>query len=330
MRNDPMEQKLKTAAEHLTPDVLDRILADCAKEPKGEILYMENISDPRSRNNNWIKVLSLGTAACMMIGGLFWWNRYRALNYTVEMDVNPSIELRVNKAEKVISAEALNKDAEIILEDMKLKGVDVDVATNAIDFIHTTAASHGRVFIVEVMGHKVGQLTLHAGIAGGADIILIPEIPYSIDSICKAIEARNKQKKGFTILAVAEGAIPKERAEMSKKDLKKFMETYKYPTVSYEIADQLTKRLGTEVRVTVPGHTQRGGSPCPYDRVLSTRLGAAAAQAIVDDAYGCMIGIVNGECQRIPLEESAGKLKFVDPNSSIISEAKMIGISFGD
>ena len=103
MRNDPMEQKLKTAAEHLTPDVLDRILADCAKEPKGEILYMENISDPRSRNNNWIKVLSLGTAACMMIGGLFWWNRYRALNYTVEMDVNPSIELRVNKAEKVIS-----------------------------------------------------------------------------------------------------------------------------------------------------------------------------------------------------------------------------------
>mgnify|MGYP006965608655 FL=1 len=132
MRNDPMEQKLKTAAEHLTPDVLDRILADCAKEPKGEILYMENISDPRSRNNNWIKVLSLGTAACMMIGGLFWWNRYRALNYTVEMDVNPSIELRVNKAEKVISAEALNKDAQIILEDMKLKGVDVDVATNAI------------------------------------------------------------------------------------------------------------------------------------------------------------------------------------------------------
>ncbi len=120
----------------------------------------------------------------------------------------------------------------------------VDIATDCIDCIHTTAASHGRVFIVEVMGHKVGQLTLHAGIAGGADIILIPEIPYSIDSICKAIEARNKQKKGFTILAVAEGAIPKERAEMSKKDLKKFMETYKYPTVSYEIADQLTKRLG--------------------------------------------------------------------------------------
>ncbi len=206
----------------------------------------------------------------------------------------------------------------------------VNIATDCIDCIHTTAASHGRVFIVEVMGHKVGQLTLHAGIAGGADIILIPEIPYSIDSICDAIEARNKQKKGFTILAVAEGAIPKERAEMSKKELKKFMETYQYPTVSYEIADQIGKRLGTEVRVTVPGHTQRGGSPCPYDRVLSTRLGAAAAQAIVEDDYGYMIGIVGDETKRIPLQESAGKLKFVDPNSSIIAEAKMIGISFGD
>ena len=108
------------------------------------------------------------------------------------------------------------------------------------------------------------------------------------------------------------------------------METYTYPTVSYEIADQLTKRLGSEVRVTVPGHTQRGGSPCPYDRVLSTRLGAAAAQAIVDDDYGYMIGIVGDETKRIPLQESAGKLKFVDPNSSIIAEAKMIGISFGD
>jgi 6-phosphofructokinase 1 len=202
----------------------------------------------------------------------------------------------------------------------------VNIATDCIDCIHTTAASHGRVFIVEVMGHKVGQLTLHAGIAGGADVILIPEIPYDIDKVCEAI----KKRKGFTILAVAEGAIPKERAEMSKKELKKFMETYPYPTVSYEIADQLTKRLGSEVRVTVPGHTQRGGSPCPYDRVLSTRLGAAAAQAIVEDDYGYMIGIVNGETKRVPLEKSAGKLKFIDPESSIIKEAKMVGICFGD
>ena len=100
--------------------------------------------------------------------------------------------------------------------------------------------------------------------------------------------------------------------------------------MSYEIADQLSEKLGIEVRVTVPGHTQRGGSPCPYDRVLSTRLGAAAAQAIAEEDYGYMIGIVNGETTRVPLEKSAGKLKFVDPDSSIIKEAKMIGISFGD
>ena len=206
----------------------------------------------------------------------------------------------------------------------------VDIATNCIDCIHTTAASHGRVFIVEVMGHKVGQLTLHAGIAGGADIILIPEIPYDIDKICEAIDKRNKQKKGFTILAVAEGAIPKKRADMSKKELKEFMKTYPYPAVSSESADEISRQTGTEVRVTVPGHTQRGGSPCPYDRVLSTRLGAAAAQAIVEEDYGYMIGIVNGETTRVPLEKSAGKLKFVDPDSSIIKEAKMIGISFGD
>ncbi len=206
----------------------------------------------------------------------------------------------------------------------------VNIATDCIDCIHTTAASHGRVFIVEIMGHKVGQLTLHAGIAGGADIILIPEIPYDIDKVGEAIMRRNQHKKGFTILAVAEGAIPKERAKMNKKELKKFMEGYKYPAVSYEIADQLTEKLGSEVRVAVPGHTQRGGSPCPYDRVLSTRLGAAAAQAIMDEDYGYMIGIVNNETTRVPLQDAAGKLKFIDPDSSIIKEAKMIGISFGD
>lgn len=206
----------------------------------------------------------------------------------------------------------------------------VDIATDCIDCIHTTAASHGRVFIVEVMGHKVGQLTLHAGIAGGADIILLPEIPYDIDKVCKAIEKRNKNKKGFTILAVAEGAIPKERAKMSKKELKEFMKTYQYPAVSYEIADELTKRLGSEVRVTVPGHTQRGGSPCPYDRVLSTRIGVTAAEMIMNDEYGYMVGIVNGKMKKVPLGEVAGKLKVVSPKDQIVQEAKLLGISFGD
>lgn len=206
----------------------------------------------------------------------------------------------------------------------------VNIATNCIDCIHTTAASHGRIFIVEVMGHKVGYLTLNAGMAGGADIILIPEIPYDIDKIVEAIEKRHKGGSQFTIIAVAEGAISKEDAALSKKDYKKKMENYTYPSVSYEIADQIQKRTGQEVRVTVPGHTQRGGSPCPYDRVFASRLGAEAGDLILKGEYGFMVGYRNREIVKVPLEDVAGKLKMLEPDASIIREAKMLGISFGD
>lgn len=205
----------------------------------------------------------------------------------------------------------------------------VDIATEAIDCIHTTAASHGRVFIVEVMGHKVGFLTLNAGIAGGADIILIPEIPYDIEKVAEKIKERHARGSAFTILAVAEGAISKEDAALSKKEYKKKLEKRKHPSVSYEIADQL-KECGLDVRVTVPGHTQRGGSPCPYDRVFASRLGSEAGKLILKGEYGFMVGYKNREIVKVPLEEVAGKLKMVDPKSSIIKEAKMLGISFGD
>lgn len=206
----------------------------------------------------------------------------------------------------------------------------VNVATDAIDCIHTTASSHGRVFIVEVMGHKVGWLTLHAGIAGGADIILLPEIPYDIDKVIAGIEKRAKAGKRFTILAVAEGAISKEDAKLSKKELKEKKKKSPYPSVSYEIAAKIQEKTGLEIRITVPGHTQRGGSPCPYDRVLSTRLGAAAAQMIINKEYGYMAAVINGEIKKVPLEEVAGRLKMVSPDANIIKEAKQIGISFGD
>ena len=207
----------------------------------------------------------------------------------------------------------------------------INVATNAIDCIHTTAASHGRVFIVEVMGHKVGWLTLYAGIAGGADIILLPEIPYDLDIVVEALRSRTKRGKRFSILAVAEGAISKEDAALTKKELKeKKKNGVIYPSVAYEIGAQITERTGQEVRVTVPGHMQRGGEPCPYDRVLSTRLGAEAAYLIKNKEYGNMVAVINDEIVKVPLEEVAGKLKTVDPESSIIKEAKMIGISFGD
>ena len=206
----------------------------------------------------------------------------------------------------------------------------VNIASDAIDCIHTTASSHQRVFIVEVMGHKVGWLTLYAGIASGADVILIPEIPYDINKVIGAINKRTKAGKGFTILAVAEGAISKEDSSLTKKAYKAKVADRKYPSVSYEIADQIYEAAGVEVRVTVPGHTQRGGSPCPYDRVLCTRLGSAAAQAIIEEDYGCMIAMINGETKRVPLAEVSGKLKTVDPDCQMIQEAKRIGISFGD
>lgn len=206
----------------------------------------------------------------------------------------------------------------------------VDIATDCIDCIHTTAASHGRVFIVEVMGHKVGYLTLNAGMAGGADIILIPEIPYDIDKVVAAVKQREKNGNRFTILAVAEGAISKEDAKLSKKEYAKKLEKSQYPSVSYEIAAQIQERTGQEVRVTVPGHTQRGGSPCPYDRVFASRLGAEAGALILEGEYGFMVGYKNREIVKVPLEDVAGKLKMIDPASTIIKEAKMLGISFGD
>ena len=206
----------------------------------------------------------------------------------------------------------------------------LDIATGVIDCIHTTAASHNRVFIVEIMGHKVGWLPLHAGVAGGADIILIPEIPYDIDKVVEAINKRSKDGKGFTILAVAEGAISKEDAQLSKKELKAKKKETKYPSVSYEVAAQIQERTGNEVRVTVPGHMQRGGSPCAYDRVLCTQLGAHAAKLILDEDYGYMVGMINGQTKKVPLGEVAGKLKMVQPDCQLIKEAKIVGICFGD
>ena len=242
------------------------------------------------------------------------------------------------KTANLLSQEGLNVIGLPKTIDNDLWGTDmtfgfqsaVDIATNAIDCIHTTASSHGRVFIVEIMGHKVGWLTLHAGIAGGADIILLPEIPYDLKKVVAKIEERTKSGSRFSILAVAEGAMSKEDAALSKKEYKEKLKNRKYPSVAYEIGEQIEKMTGQEVRVTVPGHMQRGGAPVPYDRVLSSRLGVHGAELIINKQFGRLVVIKNNEVTDIPLSESAGKLKYVDPESSIIKEAKMLGLCFGD
>ena len=180
------------------------------------------------------------------------------------------------------------------------------------------------------MGHKVGWLTLSAGIAGGADVILLPEIPYDIDKVAKTLNSRIDNGKKFSILAVAEGALSKEEAKLSKKEFKKARAAESYPSIVYRIAKELEDKIDNEIRVCVPGHFQRGGSPCAYDRILCTRLGATAARFIKEKTFGVMVGMVNGQCVPVPLADVAGKLKSVPVDCGEIQAARQIGISFGD
>ena len=206
----------------------------------------------------------------------------------------------------------------------------IEVATKFIDDIHTTASSHGRVFVIEIMGHKVGWIPLYAGVAGGADVILIPEIPYDINKVVKTIEQRDKDGHSFTIIVVAEGAISKEEAALSKKEYRALVESRTSPSVAYDIANQIAELSGREVRVGIPGHTQRGGEPCPFDRVFATQVGAEAGKAILAGEYGFMIADHKRDICRVPLAEVAGRLKYVDPSCQLIDHAKSIGITFGD
>ena len=206
----------------------------------------------------------------------------------------------------------------------------LEIATKFIDDIHTTASSHGRVFVIEIMGHKVGWIPLYAGIAGGADVILIPEIPYDIENVCDVVEQRTKGGANFAIIAVAEGAISKGEAALSKKEYKALLEGRTSPSVAYDIAGEIAARTGREVRVGIPGHTQRGGQPCPYDRVFATQVGAEAGRAVLAREYGFMVADHGRKIVRVPLEEVGEKLKFVDPESQLIAHARSVGISFGD
>ncbi len=206
----------------------------------------------------------------------------------------------------------------------------IDVATRCIDDIHTTASSHGRVFVIEIMGHKVGWIPLYAGVAGGADVILIPEIPYDMDNVVKAIEERDRNGGRFSVVVVAEGAISKEEAAMKKKAYKAKVAARVKPSVAYDIAEEIAARTGREIRVAVPGHTQRGGAPDAQDRIFATQCGVEAARGCLEGQYGYMIAQKHGQMVRVPLEDVAGKLKYVDPNSDLVREAKLLGISFGD
>jgi 6-phosphofructokinase 1 len=189
----------------------------------------------------------------------------------------------------------------------------VYIATEAIDRLHTTANSHGRVMIIELMGHNAGWITLYAGMAGGGDIILIPEIEYSIDSVCKKIEERYKNNKPYSIVVVAEG-----------------IEHPKDMSAARFLTESIQSRVDVETRETVLGYTQRGGSPTPMDRILATRYGAYATQCIAEGNFGTMVALIKNELTTVSLEEVGGKQRLVEKDNSLVLKCRKMGVSFGD
>jgi 6-phosphofructokinase 1 len=206
----------------------------------------------------------------------------------------------------------------------------VDIATEAIDRLHSTAHSHNRVMVIEVMGHKAGWLGLYSGIAGGGDIILIPEIPYSIDNIVAHLLKRARNGKEFSIVVVAEGALSKEEAALSKAERKKKREKASSPSIGYSIAAEIQDASGMETRVTVLGYQQRGGIPSAYDRILATEFGTAAAELLHKGDYGKMVTLEGNTISSKPLKEIAGKLKKVPPDHQLIQTGRNVGTCFGD
>ncbi len=206
----------------------------------------------------------------------------------------------------------------------------VDIATNVIDYLHSTACSHGRIFVVELMGRDAGWLTLSAGIGSGADVILIPELPYDLQKVADMLITRRKRGSGFSIIACAEGAVSVDDVKLDEEASRRKKEASKHSTVAYSIAAELEKLTGQDTRVTVPGHYQRGGPPCPYDRVLATRFGTAAADLIVNQQYGRMVAIQHGEIVSIPLADAASKTKFLPVDHPMIQVARDVGICMGD
>lgn len=204
------------------------------------------------------------------------------------------------------------------------------MATEALDRLHTTAESHHRVMALEVMGRYAGWIALHSGIAGGADCILIPEIPYRIESVINKIKQRQDSNKKFSIIVVAEGAKPVGGELSIARMVKGSFEPIRLGGAGDKVVHELEERTGIESRCTVLGYLQRGGSPTPYDRVLSTRYGVAAVEACMRREYNTMVALQNNKIVVVPIEKVASEPHLVPIESDIIRAARHLGISFGD
>jgi len=223
----------------------------------------------------------------------------------------------------------------------------LSIATDAIDRLHSTAHSHHRIIVAEIMGHRAGWLTLGAGLAGGADVILIPEIPYSVEKIAEAIGRRSKRGSNFSIVAVAEGAKSEtdarifsiaEKALKRAKTLNEKLEAkreiaaleVRHQGNTLRLATQLEELTRLESRVTILGYVQRGGAPCAEDRILATRLGSACADLINAGTFGVMVAARGDDTEPVPLDQVAGKLKLVPPDHSWVETARRVQTCLGD
>lgn len=203
-------------------------------------------------------------------------------------------------------------------------------ATEAIDKLHTTAESHYRIMVLEVMGRYAGWIALQSGLAGGADVILIPEIPFDIDKVCDKIKERSAIGKSFSIVVVAEGARPIGGEMVVKKVVKDSFEQIRLGGISNQVGEQIEERTGIETRVTVLGHLQRGGSPTAFDRILGSRLGAAAVNLLMEGRYGEMVCLRTPHIASVPLAEAVGEIRRVPLGSDLLRMARQIGVSFGN
>ncbi|MDR0315670.1 MAG: 6-phosphofructokinase [Treponema sp.] len=204
----------------------------------------------------------------------------------------------------------------------------LSIGTEAIDRLHSTAQSHSRVIVIELMGHKAGWLALYAGVAGGGDVILIPEIPYDIKAIGHHLEDRAKSGKTFSIVVVAEGALSQAEAKMEKHERKKYR-AENGPSVAYRIASEIQEETGMETRATVLGYMQRGGIPSASDRVLATSLGTAAADLLAKGKYGRMVALVGNDIDSVELSVPEGKVKTVPKDHYMIDTAIAVGTCLG-
>ncbi len=206
----------------------------------------------------------------------------------------------------------------------------VSIAAEGLDRVHTSAQSHHRVMIVEVMGRNAGWLALHAGVAGGGDIIIIPEIPYQVDAVVDRVIERSQRGKRFTIVVISEGARAVGGQVVIKRIVRGSAEPVRLGGISFALADQLEELTGIETRALVLGHLLRGGTPTPADRVLATRLGTKAVDLVLDHDFGCMVGIEADALVKVPLASVSYRQKTIPASHPLIAAARSVGTSFGD